>query len=99
MATKVKDLKLGDSPALKVDGVAPDSNGSVPLGAVRFNVIQNLSDAEKAQARANCGAADAETVSDLAAVRTAVAALADIDENADTLTIARAINSLLAKFR
>ncbi|MEA4928601.1 MAG: hypothetical protein VB104_07990 [Candidatus Limiplasma sp.] len=43
-----------------VDGMSPDVDGDVPLGAIRYNAAQpDLTDAERAQARANAGAASA----------------------------------------
>ena len=41
--------------ANSVDGVAADTSGDVPLGAVSYDRGQNLSDAQKARARANLG--------------------------------------------
>lgn len=60
-AVKIYARSLGFS----VDGVGADSDGNVPLGAVRFGVDQtSRSEADKAQARSNVGAASAN---DLAA--------------------------------
>ena len=41
-----------------VDGLSPDGDGDVALGAIRYNAAQpELTDAERAQARANAGSA------------------------------------------
>lgn len=47
----------------KVDGVSPDSNDNVVLGAVRYSAAQSLTDTQKAQARANIGAVSEADVS------------------------------------
>ena len=62
MSVKVRDLHLSDdlkkvvSDVVKVDGVAADAEGNVPLGAVRYNQSQTLTEAQKLQARQNIGA-------------------------------------------
>jgi predicted small secreted protein len=51
----------GSGSVSTVNGISPDGNGDVPLGAIRYNAAQpELTDAEKAQARSNAGAASTE---------------------------------------
>lgn len=51
----------GVGSVVTVDGVSPDGNGDVPLGAIR-HVTQSLSDGQKAQARTNIGAMSSKSV-------------------------------------
>ena len=57
---KLKNTALGGMIPERVDGVSPDGNGAIPLGAVRFNAQQTLSSEQKAQARENIGAVSAD---------------------------------------
>ena len=54
---KLKDTTLSAMIPANVDGVAPGDDGSIALGAVRFNTAQTLSAEQQAQARSNIGVA------------------------------------------
>lgn len=62
-ATLLHQLTPASPIADKVDGVPVDaSSGSIPLGAVRFNIAQALSGAQKTLARMNIGALGEEDI-------------------------------------